>query len=156
MTTGLALVVASLVGAVLGSLAVADARVMRVPVRPVQMLTLATVLGLGLLSAASGSWPQLAGAVTGAVIVTSVQALPLVLGRRTGRDLVGAADVRLGVPFGWTLGWFGVGFAVVGLAAALLGGLGTAAVLRSSRVPFVPAMAAGYWLALLWWAAAGL
>ncbi len=54
------------------------------------------------------------------------------------------------MPFGWTLGWFGIGFATVGFATALLTALAYAAKTRTVRVPFIPALAAGYWLALTW------
>ncbi len=127
-----------------------DARTQRVPVRRSRALTVAVVAGLGAVGVAGREWGALAGAGAGAGLVTGIQLVPYRLQARTGRDAIGRADVRLGVPFGASLGWFGVGFTVVGFAIALVGGLAAAAVLRRRRLPFVPFLAGGHVAALVW------
>ena len=118
------LAVAVVVGAVIGWLALTDARTMRVPVRTIQMLTIASIAGLTPLSDVAGSPSPSTGAAAGAVVVTLIQTLPRIVSRLRGSDLLGFAEVRLAVPFGWTLGCFG--FAVVRLSVALVVGLGAA------------------------------
>ena len=138
------------VAAGLTRLAVGDVRTGRVPVRWSQALTAVAVGGLGLVGVADRAWGPLAQAVLGAALVTGIQLVPYGLQARSGRAAIGRADVRLGVPFGATLGWFGIGFTVVGFALALVGGLVTAAVTRRRRLPFVPFLAGGHAVALLW------
>ena len=79
--------------------------------------------------------------------MTAFLTLPRIVSRLRGSDLLGFAEVRLAVPFGWTLGSFGVGFAAVRQSVALVVGLGAA---QLSRVAFVLVLCAGYWLALTW------
>ncbi len=76
--------------------------------------------------------------------------VPVTPDRRAEGAWIGRADVRLGVPFAWTLGWFGLGFAVVGFALALLLGLMVGAVTRRTRIPFVPFLTVGLITGLLW------
>ncbi len=141
------LAVAVVVGAVIGWLALTDARTMRVPVRTIQMLTIASIAGLTPLSDVAGSPSPSTGAAAGAMVVTAIQTLPRIVSRLRGSDLLGFAEVRLAVPFGWTLGWFSVGIAVVRLSVALVVGLSAA---QLSRVAFVLVLCAGYWLTLTW------
>ncbi len=134
----------------LSGLAVRDARTGRVPVRWSRALTAVAVGGLAVIGMAGRDWGALTGALAGAVLVTGIQLVPYGLQARTGRAAIGRADVRLGVPFGASLGWFGVGFTVVGFALALPGGLVASAAVRRRRLPFVPFLAGGHAVALVW------
>jgi len=131
-------------------LGVRDARTERVPVRWSRALTAVAVGALLVVGAAGRQWGALAGAAAGAVLVTGIQLVPYRLQARSGTAAIGRADVRLGVPFGATLGWFGLGFTVVGFALALLAGLAASAALRRRRLPFVPFLAGGHAVALVW------
>ena len=134
----------------LSVLALDDGRRGKVPVRPAQYLSALTVIGLGLVGVASSSWGRLTEAALGAALVTVIQLVPYRLQARSDRGWIGRADVRLGIPFGWTLGWFGLGFTVVGFLAALASGLMAALASRRPTIPFVPFLSFGFWLALLW------
>lgn len=131
-------------------LAVRDVRTGRVPVRWSQGVTAAAIGGLAVVGVAGREWGALAGALAGAALVTGIQLVPYGLQARTGRAAIGRADVRLGVPFGASLGWFGVGFTVVGFALALVSGLAASTALRRRRLPFVPFLAGGHVVALVW------
>ncbi|MEZ5407262.1 MAG: prepilin peptidase [Acidimicrobiales bacterium] len=131
-------------------LAVRDARSERVPVRWGQAVTAVALGGLAVAGVLGREWGALAGAGAGAALVTGIQLVPYGIQARSGREAIGRADVRLGVPFGATLGWFGLGFTVVGFALALVAGLGASAALRRRRVPFVPFLAGGHAAALIW------
>ncbi len=142
LATGTAMVVVVL----FARLAIEDARRLEVPVAEARAVTLVAVAGLVAAAVADGAGTRLLVGGIGAVTVTALQSLPVVVERwttgGTGR-WIGRADVRLAVPFGWTLGWFGLGFVVVGYAGALVGGLVTVGVTGRQRVPFVPFLAAG-------------
>lgn len=148
MWAGAAIGVVTAVGLI--GLAVRDGRTERVPVRWSRAVTAVAVGGLVVAGVVGREWGALAGASAGAVLVTGIQLVPYARQARTGRDAIGRADVRLGVPFGATLGWFGLGFTVVGFALALVGGLVASAVLRRRRLPFVPFLAGGHAVALAW------
>ena len=128
-----------------------DARTTRVTIRRSKSITIVAVVGLLVISAVGGTWDRLLSAVLGAVLVSSVQIMPYWWqSRRRDDDWIGKADVRLGVPFGWTVGWFGLGLAVASFALALLLGLGYALATRRSSVPFVPFLAAGVVVGVGW------
>lgn len=131
-------------------LAVRDARTERVPVRWARAVTAVAVGGLAVGGVLGREWGALAGAGAGASLVTGIQLVPYGLHARSGQEAIGRADVRLGVPFGATLGWFGLGFTVVGFALALVAGLVASAALRRRRLPFVPFLAGGHAAALVW------
>lgn len=131
-------------------LAVADARTSEVVVRQAQIVTLIAVGGLGSIALLSADWAVLATSAISAAVVTGIQLVPYAMQRRAGDERIGKADIRLGVPFGWTLGYFGLGFAFLGFAVALLAGLGAAAIMRTERLPFVPFLAGGLVVGLLW------
>ncbi|MEM7337676.1 MAG: A24 family peptidase [Actinomycetota bacterium] len=120
-----------------------DLRTGQVVVRQAQITTLVAVVGLGLPAALTGRWGALISAAVGAVVITGVQAVPYLAQRRLRRAMIGRADVRLAVPFGWTLGMFGLGWALLGFAVALVAGLLTAAITRREQMPFVPFLTAG-------------
>lgn len=148
--TVLAWLLASVVTAGFVAIGHRDWRTSRVAVRHSIGITVVAVVGFGLLTIAWSEWVSLAGSILGAVLVTSIQFLPYFVQRRRGGSLIGTADVRLGVPFGWTLGYFGVSFAVIGFTAALVLGLGFALVSGQKRIPFVPFMAVGLLVGLGW------
>lgn len=131
-------------------LGVGDARTERVPVRWSRALTAVAVAGLAVAGVAGREWGALAEAAAGAALVTGIQLVPYGVQARSGKAAIGRADVRLGVPFGASLGWFGLGFTVVGFALALVGGLVATAALRRRRLPFVPFLAGGHAAALAW------
>jgi prepilin signal peptidase PulO-like enzyme (type II secretory pathway) len=144
-----AIAVAAAVGVVFVALAVSDARTSQVPILGSQIATALAIAGLGLVSLVEREWPALVGAVAGAALIAGIQLLPYLVQRRSGRAWIGAADVRLAVPFGWTLGWFDLSYAMIGFAVALVSGLIASVVLRRSRLPFVPCLALGLWLGLV-------
>ncbi len=149
-----------------------DASTSRVTIRRAQAITAFTVLGLGSAAVAGGAWHRLVGAAVGAAVVTATLGFPYWLQTRrivpnhvetatdpgpnrvgrnsVGRNSVGRADLRLGVPFGWTLGWFDVGIAFVGFATALAAGVLYAAATRRSAIPFVPFLAIGLAVGVGW------
>ena len=142
------LAVAAAVGAIFVPLAVSDARTGKVPLTGARLATTVAIAGLGIVAVASTAWFALAGAAVGAGLVTGIQLIPYWLQRRSSRDWIGRADVRLAIPFGWTLGWFGLWYAIAGFATALLSGLAASAVTRQARVRFVPFLAIGLWAGL--------
>ena len=141
---------AAAVGLALAALAVTDARTQRVPVRPMVALTALSPGVLGIASLMASEWTHIVNAVVGLAIVVGVQLLPFVVQHRTGKPMIGRADVRLAPTFGFTLGWYGAAFAAIGLLVALVAGLAIAAATRRSRIPFVPPLTIGYWIALTW------
>ncbi|MEM8926075.1 MAG: hypothetical protein AAGD35_21425 [Actinomycetota bacterium] len=137
------------------ALAVGDARSRLVPVLGAQAVTVVAAVGVGVVAVIERRWWALAAAAAGAAFVFAVQAVPLVLGRRFGERWMGRADVRLALPFGWTLGFLGLGFVVIGFATANLAGLAMAGITRRRRIPFVPFLAVGLVVAALWAGLAG-
>ena len=127
-----------------------DARTMQVPVGPARRVTVGAVAGFTALGAVTGDWPDLLGAVLGAVLVTGVQLVPFLLQHRAGGEWIGRADVRLAVPFGWTLGWFSVELAAAGLGVALVAGLVSSLASGRRAIPFVPFLTAGLGLGVAW------
>lgn len=140
------------------ALAVQDARSQEVSVRAAQLVTAIAVTGLSAATILGDSWTRPVFAVAGAVLVTGLQALPIAIARLRSSPRsapehaapVGAADIRLAVPLGWTLGWFGLAFAVVGYGLALVAGLATAVVTGRERIAFVPFLTAGLVVGLGW------
>lgn len=135
--------VAGLVSAAFVALAINDARTWRVPVRHSMGVTGLAVGGLGLVAVMAGRWSALITAALAAVVIVSIQLVPYGLQRGQGGGAIGKADVRLAVPFGWTLGHFGFGFALTGFAVALVAGLAVALVTGRRKLPFVPFLALG-------------
>jgi prepilin signal peptidase PulO-like enzyme (type II secretory pathway) len=150
MVTALAWLLATLITAGFAAIAHHDWRTSRVVVRHAIGITAVAVAGFGTLALASSQWTRLAGSILGAVLVTSIQLFPYLMQRQRGGGLIGTADVRLAVPFGWTLGYFGVSFAFIGFAVALVAGLGFALISRRNRIPFVPFMTIGLIVGLGW------
>lgn len=152
--TGAAFAVAALVGIGFLVAAAEDARTGHVAVRTGRTTTAVAVVGLTAVGLVATAWAQLVQALLGAALVTGIQAIPYLLqpGRGSGRsgEWIGRADVRFGVPFGWTLGFFGLGFALVGFAVALVAGLVASAIRRRRRIPFLPYLALGLWSGLAW------
>ena len=73
-----------------------------------------------------------------------------------GRAL-GFGDVKLSLALGALTGWFSIGSAVVGTAAAfLIGGVPAAILLltgvlkRGTKIPFGPSLIAGAWVGMIW------
>jgi prepilin signal peptidase PulO-like enzyme (type II secretory pathway) len=140
--------VAAAVGILFVPLAAGDARTSQVPVRGARLATAVAVAGLGGYGLIVQAWNELAGSALGAALVTGIQLVPYWVQRRSTEDWIGRADVRLALPFGWTLGWFGLWFAVAGFAMALVSGLTASLLTRRTRIPFVPFMTFGLWAGL--------
>ena len=143
-------VIAVAVGVGMVMLAVGDARTAKVPVRPARALSALAVVGLGVVGLVDQAWLPLAQAAAGAALVTAIQLVPYLGQSRSDKSWIGRADVRLGIPFGWTLGWFGIGFTVVGFLTALLSGLVVSVATRRRRIPFIPFLSLGFWVGLIW------
>jgi len=127
-----------------------DARTGRVKVLHAKLVTgycLAATLTAAILNR---SGTRLVTAALGAAMVTLIQLVPYLIQHRQGRPLIGKADVRLAVPYGWTLGWLGIGYVYVGFAVTLISALMWAGLMRSQRVRFVPFMSLGLWAACAW------
>ncbi|MEL7158189.1 MAG: hypothetical protein AAFN30_16540 [Actinomycetota bacterium] len=133
-----------------GHLSIGDLRTRQVVVDEARLVTALAVVGLAVVGVATGAWWSLVGAALGAALTFGIQLVPYRLKRRRGDDLIGRADVRLSIPFGWTLGFHGLGFAFVGFAIALIGGLLFATLGRRRRIPFVPFLTLGLGAGLLW------
>ncbi|MEM9130832.1 MAG: hypothetical protein AAF962_03990 [Actinomycetota bacterium] len=146
----MALFVSALVAVGFGYLAVDDARTQQVVVSHARAVTAVALVGLGAVGLASTDWPALLTATLGAGLVVAIQLVPYLIQRRRGEDMIGRADVRLALPFGWTLGYHGFGFVLVGFATALLGGLAYSILLRRRRIPFVPFLTMGLVIGLAW------
>lgn len=150
MTVAAAAVSALVVILVAGA-ALEDADTGRVTIRRAQVITAVALIGFGAISALSGTWDRLLTAAFGVAVIAGIQAIPYMLqARGEGRDWIGKADVRLGVPFGWTLGWFGIGVAIGGFAASLAGGVLFSLAARRQSVPFVPFLALGLTGGVAW------
>lgn len=130
-------------------LAVGDARRSEVVVRHAQLVTVVAIAGLGSVAVVAGNWGGLVTAGISAALITAIQLVPFGLQHGRG-EWIGRADIRLGLPFGWTLGYFGLGFAFVGFGVALLSGLGMALLTRRQRIPFVPFLTVGLLFGLVW------
>ncbi len=150
MTEIVGFAIAAVVGIGFSLLAVIDYRTLQVPIVQARRVVYGAVFGLTALSSVTGDWDRLIQACVGTTLVVCLQALPYLWQQRRPDLLIGRADLRLAFPFGWTLGWFGLGFVIVGFTAALLTGLAYAAATRKTLIPFVPAMSIGYWFALTW------
>jgi leader peptidase (prepilin peptidase) / N-methyltransferase len=135
--------------------ALVDVAVRRLP----DVLTLpmaaaaAVLLGVAsLLPRADGSWPR---ALLGALALAAFYLVQFLISPR----LMGFGDVKLALPLGLALGWYGWAALVAGtLATWLLGALTTLPrLLRRPRtaatVPFGPFMLAGTALVVALWAA---
>lgn len=152
----LAIAIAAGVGAAFVVMAWSDLRTSRVVVRQAKQATALAVVGLGGIAVSGRDWFVIIQAAAGAVLVTGIQMIPYWYQQRYGEERIGRADIRLAVPFGWTLGWFGIGFALVGYAIALVTGLAYGILSGRRRIPFVPFMTVGLWLGLAWAAAVAL
>lgn len=131
--------------------ALEDADTGRVTIRRAQRITVVALFGFGAISALTGTWDRLVTAAFGVAVIAGIQAIPYFLqSQGEGRDWIGKADIRLGVPFGWTLGWFGLGVAVGGFAVSLAGGVVFSLATRRKRVPFVPFLALGLTGGVAW------
>jgi len=130
-----------------------DIKTSRVVVAHAVAVTALAVCGLGFIGIVTTNGEGLAGAAIAAMAITGIQLVPYRRQRTRPEPEIGRADVRLAIPFGWTLGYFGLGFALVGFAFALVTGLGWALSHRSRRhqaVPFVPFLTIGLVVALFW------
>ncbi|MCP3988655.1 MAG: hypothetical protein GY724_06265 [Actinomycetia bacterium] len=148
--TVLAWLLAGVVGIAFVAIGHLDWRTSRVVVSHAVGVTIIAVGGFGALAIASSNWANLASSAAGAILVTTIQLVPYTLQRGRGGALIGTADVRLGVPFGWTLGYFGLSFAFIGFAIALVSGLTFALVSGRQQVPFVPFLSIGLLAGLGW------
>jgi len=127
-----------------------DARTGRVKIMHSQTIT-AYVLACTILCAfLIGAESRLVEAAAGALMVTTIQLVPYLLQTHGRPGLIGKADVRLAVPYGWGLGWLGIGFVFLGFGITLVSALAIAFVTRKKQVRFVPYMALGLWVAWTW------
>lgn len=140
-------------------LSIEDATTSRVTIQRSRAATAIAVIGFFATSSIGGSWDRLLNAALGAMMVTAALAIPYLVqaaaGRRRRREpqretWIGRADVRLSVPFGWTLGWFDVRAAAAGLAVALAAGVLAAIGTHRSTVPFVPYLTLGLIVGIGW------
>ncbi len=145
-----AILISALVALGFGYIAVHDARTQQVVISHARAVTAVALLGLGAVAVATTDWIALLAAALGATLVVGIQLVPYLLQKRRDEDLIGRADVRLALPFGWTLGFHGFGFVIVGFATALLTGLAYSVLLRRRRIPFVPFLTAGLIVGLAW------
>lgn len=164
-------IVAALVAILFARMAIQDARTWTVRVAEANATTAIAVVGLSVAAVIDQEWGALLQAVAMAATVTGIQGVPYLLQQRTrairpevsplepsapestpasegptevpAERRIGLADVRLAIPFGWTLGWFGISFAFVGFAVAVLGGLAALLLTRRRALPFVPFLAVG-------------
>lgn len=134
------------------ALFVIDLQHLRLPNPIVFALYPLTAIGLVFAGVASGSWPVIPALVSALIWLVLIGGVWLVTG---GRGM-GFGDVKLAPVLGVTLGWIGIGPAVVGLFAAwLLGGLWSIGLLvsgrarRGSSVPFGPFLLLGWMVGLL-------
>jgi leader peptidase (prepilin peptidase)/N-methyltransferase len=118
----------------------------RLPDAIVLPLYPAMLVGLVIAGFVSGAWPWGSTAIGLGAWLVLIGGLWLISG---GRGM-GFGDVKVAPVLGATLGWLGVGPALVGLLAAfLLGGLLSAVLLlrrragRRSKIPFGPFLFAG-------------
>lgn len=127
-------------------LAIIDILEQRLPNRVLLWTTGALVVLLLAATAALGSWQPLLGALLGAV---GMFVLYLVVGLVAPKSF-GMGDVKLAVPVGLVLGWFGLDAWLIGLVlGAVIGGV--FAVIALARrgfkgrgmIPYGPAMLAG-------------
>lgn len=137
-----------------GYLSIGDLRTREVVVNEARLVTALAIGGLGAFGLATAAWSDLLGAALGAGLVFAIQLVPYRLQHRS-RDQIGRADVRLSIPFGWTLGFHGLGFVFVGFAVALLTGLLVSTLTRRRRIPFVPFLTVGLAAGVLWAVATG-
>ncbi len=151
--TVLAWILAGVVGITFIAIGHLDWRTSRVVVSHAIGVSVIAVGGFAALAIADSNWANLAGSVLGTTLVTTIQLVPYTIQRGRGGGLIGTADIRLGVPFGWTLGYFGLSFAFIGFAIALVSGLIFAEASGRQRIPFVPFLGIGL-LAGLGWAMA--
>jgi len=142
-------VVAVAVVVAFGYLALSDVRTMKVPIRRSIQTTTLALGGLGVVGVTDQNWSALGSAVVGAVGITVIQLVPVIVQRRRGTPMIGRADVRLGIPFGFTLGYFGLVALFWGFLLANLAGLGWSLATGRNRIPFVAFMAAGMGAGLL-------
>lgn len=133
-------------------LAIIDILEQRLPNRVLLWTTGVLVVLLLAATAALGSWQLLLGAVLGAV---GMFVLYLVIGLVAPRSF-GMGDVKLAVPIGLVLGWFGLDAWLIGLVlGAVIGGV--FAVIALARrgfkgrgmIPYGPAMLGGAVVALV-------
>jgi leader peptidase (prepilin peptidase)/N-methyltransferase len=115
-----------------------------------------TVVGLVFAGLIGHAWPLAATAIGAGAWLLLIGGLWLLTG---GRGM-GFGDVKLAPVLGATLGWIGVGTALVGLLAAfVLGGLLGVVLLvsgragRKAKMPFGPFLLAGALVGLFWGAA---
>lgn len=133
-------------------LAVVDVAEQRLPNTVILTTIAATAVLLVLAAVFAWRWMPLLWSLVGGV---GMFALYLVLALAAPRS-IGMGDVKLAVPIGMLLGWFGLGVWLLGLVAAVvIGGLFAVAALASRRVglrsmvPFGPSMLAGALIAAL-------
>lgn len=138
-----------------------DLRTRRLPTTVLHPTTVATVMLLVLAAAIERDWWSLRDAlVSGCVAFATFLAIHVVYPRG-----LGFSDVRLSFLLGLVLGWESPGHAMVGLLLGftLAAVIGTAIAIatrsgRSTEIPFVPFLSAGWLTALLagdqlidWW-----
>ncbi len=134
------------------ALAVIDLHSFRLPNKLIGLATLLLAVSLAAAAATGGGWPRLQAGLSGAAGL-SVTYLLLALIRP---GALGLGDVKLAVPLGLLLGWFGWPFVVFGGCLAFLLSALTILLLLwlrkitlRSQIPFGPFMLAGTLLALL-------
>ena len=140
------------------ALSVIDVRFHRLPNPIVYAMFPITVVGLGIASLGTTEPPWIAVAVGAVVWAVPLGFIYLV---SSGRGM-GLGDVKMAVPLGATVGWFGVPTAVIGLMAAfVLGAVVGIAVLLAQprgkgssvpgkRIAFGPFLLVGAAVAIAW------
>lgn len=139
----------AVVGVALG---VIDLQSFRLPTKLIAISTALLLASLLAAAATSGAWVPLRSGMLGAAGLSAAFLLLAVI--RPGQ--LGLGDVKLAVPLGLLLGWFGWPFVVFGGCLAFLLSAATILVLLAlgkltlrSSVPFGPFMLAGTVVALL-------
>jgi leader peptidase (prepilin peptidase)/N-methyltransferase len=148
------LVAVAVVGTVIVGtlLAFVDVAIHRLPNRAVLPLWVGVLCWLTITAAIDGTWRPLLGAVVGSVALGGVYMVLALI--RAGA--MGGGDVKLATALGLTAGWYGLHawtwvcfapFFVGGLAAVV--GLACRRLSWTAHVPFGPALALGYCIAVV-------
>jgi leader peptidase (prepilin peptidase) / N-methyltransferase len=109
---------------------VSDARTRRLPKRVVYPTWLALLAGLTLAADLQGVWTPLAHATLSGLALSALFAATNLASRKA----LAFGDVRLGLPIGTALGWYGARVTLVGLGLGfLLAGAATSVLLALAR-----------------------